>query len=84
MMKIDVLTLFPEMVEQVRNFGVIERAHRAGLFELKSWNPRDYTQDVHRTVDDRPYGGGPGMVASMVSMAACPASQGSLNHSSPL
>ncbi len=61
-MRFDVVTLFPEMVETVTGFGVISRAEKTGLMELKTWNPREYTQDVHRTVDDRPYGGGPGMV----------------------
>lgn len=61
-MRFDVITLFPELVEQVVGCGVVQRAQRAGLFQLRTWNPRDYTQDVHRTVDDRPYGGGPGML----------------------
>ncbi len=61
-LRVDVITLFPELVRQVIQCGVTERAHRVGLFELKTWNPRDFTHDVHRTVDDRPYGGGPGMV----------------------
>ncbi|MGF1548818.1 MAG: tRNA (guanosine(37)-N1)-methyltransferase TrmD [Thiotrichales bacterium] len=60
--RIDVISLFPELVRQVVASGVTERAHRAGLFDLKVWNPRDFTHDAHRTVDDRPYGGGPGMV----------------------
>jgi tRNA (guanine37-N1)-methyltransferase len=61
-MRFDVVTLFPAMVEAVTDFGVVSRAEARGLMELKTWNPRDYTRDVHRTVDDRPYGGGPGMV----------------------
>lgn len=61
-MRFDVVTLFPDLVKQVISCGVTERAYKAGLFELTTWNPRDYTSDVHRTVDDRPYGGGPGMV----------------------
>ncbi|CAG0911376.1 unnamed protein product, partial [Cyprideis torosa] len=61
-MRFDVITLFPELVEQIVSCGVVQRAHRAGLFQLQSWNPRDYSRDVHRTVDDRPYGGGPGML----------------------
>ncbi len=60
--RIDVITLFPDLVQQVVACGVTGRAHERGLFELKTWNPRDFTEDVHRTVDDRPYGGGPGMV----------------------
>jgi len=61
-MKFDVVTLFPEMVESVANIGVLGRAVKSGQIQLNSWNPRDYTKDKHRTVDDRPYGGGPGML----------------------
>ena len=61
-MRIDVITLFPELVEQVTGCGVVGRAAEQGLLELHCWNPRDYTRDKHRTVDDRPYGGGPGML----------------------
>ena len=61
-MRIDVVTLFPQMVACVAENGVCGRALKAGLFELGLWNPRDYTHDRHRTVDDRPYGGGPGML----------------------
>ncbi len=61
-MRFDVITLFPQLVEQVTASGVVGRAADQGLIELHCWNPRDYTRDRHRTVDDRPYGGGPGMV----------------------
>jgi tRNA (guanine37-N1)-methyltransferase len=61
-MRFDIVTLFPDMFHAVRDLGVTGRAHRQGLWELVSWNPREYARDVHRTVDDRPYGGGPGMV----------------------
>jgi tRNA (guanine37-N1)-methyltransferase len=61
-MRIDVITLFPELVEQVTGCGVVGRAAEQGLLELHCWNPREYTRDKHRTVDDRPYGGGPGML----------------------
>ncbi len=60
--KIDVVTLFPEMVETVIRHGVVRRAAEKGIVELGLWNPREYTEDRHKTVDDRPYGGGPGMV----------------------
>jgi tRNA (guanine37-N1)-methyltransferase len=60
-MRFDVITLFPEMFEAMR-LGVTGRAIERGQVELALWNPRDYAQDPHRTVDDRPYGGGPGMV----------------------
>ncbi len=61
-MRFDVLTLFPEMVLSVASFGVTGKAKEQGIIELSAWNPRDYTYDKHKTVDDRPYGGGPGMV----------------------
>jgi len=61
-MRIDVVTLFPEMVVHAASFGVTGRAQERGLWQLCTWNPRDFATDNHRTVDDRPYGGGPGMV----------------------
>ncbi|MEJ2630350.1 MAG: tRNA (guanosine(37)-N1)-methyltransferase TrmD [Acidihalobacter sp.] len=60
--RIDVVSLFPELVSAVAACGVTGRAVERGLLELGMWNPRDYTADRHRTVDDRPYGGGPGML----------------------
>ncbi|MDJ0740346.1 MAG: tRNA (guanosine(37)-N1)-methyltransferase TrmD [Gammaproteobacteria bacterium] len=60
-MRFDVISLFPAMFDALRS-GVCGRAIERGLVELVTWNPRDYADDVHRTVDDRPYGGGPGMV----------------------
>jgi tRNA (guanine37-N1)-methyltransferase len=59
---LDVITLFPEMFSSVLEHGVIGRAVSDELVGFRSWNPRDYTEDKHKTVDDRPYGGGPGMV----------------------
>lgn len=59
---IGLVTLFPEMFKSLTEYGVTGRAVRDGLLQLEFWNPRDFTRDVHRTVDDRPYGGGPGMV----------------------
>ncbi|NIM71515.1 MAG: tRNA (guanosine(37)-N1)-methyltransferase TrmD [Xanthomonadales bacterium] len=64
-MHIDVITLFPEAVEALVGFGVTGRAVERGLVELRTWNPRDFADDRHRTVDDRPYGGGPGMVMTV-------------------
>ena len=61
-MRFDVVTLFPEMVVNAASYGVTGNAIENNLVGLSTWNPRDYTQDKHRTVDDRPYGGGPGMV----------------------
>ena len=61
-MKIAVITLFPEMLDAVSRVGITGRAVERELLEIQTWNPRDYATDRHRTVDDRPYGGGPGMV----------------------
>lgn len=69
-MRIDVVTLFPEMVQRLLDFGVTGRAHQRGLLQLECWNPRDYAKDKHRTVDDRPYGGGPGMVMKVEPLRA--------------
>jgi len=69
-MDIHVLTLFPEMVQGASGFGVIGRALEGGLADVRVSNPRAYTTDVHQTVDDRPYGGGPGMVLKYEPMAA--------------
>ncbi len=67
-MRIDVITLFPELVEQVISCGVVGRAADQELLRLHCWNPREYTLDRHRTVDDRPYGGGPGMLMKVQPM----------------
>lgn len=61
-MQFDVVTLFPEMFRAVTEWGITSRAAKQGRFGLRTWNPRDFTSDNYRTVDDRPYGGGPGMV----------------------
>ena len=61
-MWVGVVTLFPEMFQAITEYGVTGRAVKNGLISLDYWNPRDFTQDKHRTVDDRPYGGGPGML----------------------
>ena len=61
-MWIGAVSLFPEMFSAVTDVGITGRAVRDGLLTFQSWNPRDYTHDRHRTVDDRPYGGGPGML----------------------
>ena len=61
-MRIDVISLFPEMFAAVTGHGITRRAIDRQLLQLELWNPRDFTTDNHRTVDDRPYGGGPGMV----------------------
>ena len=61
-MRFDVVTLFPEMITAAASYGVTGRAIERKIVSLSVWNPRDYTHDKHKTVDDRPYGGGPGMV----------------------
>src|SRR5699024_7544416 len=61
-MHIDVVSLFPGWVEQLRNYGVVGRGLREQRLELRVWNPRDFSNDRNRRVDDRPFGGGPGMV----------------------
>lgn len=61
-MRIDILTLFPDFIRQAVAFGVLGRACERGLVEVEAWNPRDYAEGGYRRVDDRPFGGGPGMV----------------------
>lgn len=67
-MRFDVITLFPEAFQALTGQGVSARALTRGIASLHLWNPRDFTQDVHRTVDDRPYGGGPGMVMKVAPL----------------
>lgn len=69
-MNIQVVTLFPEMFSAVSDNGVTGRAIQKGLVQLGTVNPRDYTDDRHNTVDDRPYGGGPGMVMMVEPLRA--------------
>lgn len=61
-MKFEIVTLFPEMFSAITEYGITSRAVKNGLIELGCINPRQFAEDVHRTVDARPYGGGPGMV----------------------
>lgn len=69
-LRFDVVTIFPEMIREALAHGVTGRALEAGRVRLRMWNPRDFTDDPHRTVDDRPYGGGPGMVMKFAPLAA--------------
>ena len=69
-MRFDAISLFPEMFDAVLDHGITRRALDRGLYRFKAWNPRDFTHDPHRTVDDRPYGGGPGMVMMAEPLAA--------------
>jgi tRNA (guanine37-N1)-methyltransferase len=68
--RFDVITLFPEMVRDAARHGVTGRALEKGIVDLRLWNPREFTHDRHRTVDDRPYGGGPGMVMKVEPLRA--------------
>ncbi len=61
-MRIDAVTLFSEMFSAIGDYGITSRAKKNGLWSLKCWNPRDFVDDPHRTIDDHPFGGGPGMV----------------------
>ncbi len=61
-MRFDVISLFPEMFDAITKFGITSRAQARNIYSVNVINPRDFTQDNHKTVDDRPYGGGPGMV----------------------
>ena len=61
-MRIDVISLFPDFIESSTRIGVVGRARERGLIEIATWNPRDFASDNYRSADDRPYGGGPGMV----------------------
>ena len=64
-LKIAVISIFPDMFGAIADFGITSRAFKQGLVELKTWTPRDFAHDRHSTVDDRPFGGGPGMVMMM-------------------
>ncbi len=69
-MQVQVVTLFPEMVSNIAEFGVVGRAVDRGLLSLQCRNPRDFATDVHRSIDGRPYGGGPGMVMKYAPLEA--------------
>src|SRR5690606_39644632 len=69
-MRIDVVSLFPGFIAQCAAFGVTGRALERGLLSLNGWNPRDYAEANYRRVDDRPFGGGPGMVMMIDPMRA--------------
>jgi len=67
----DVITIFPEMLDALIDHGITRRALEEKVFELRTWDPRDFTTDNYRRVDDRPYGGGPGMVMMAEPLQAC-------------
>lgn len=69
-LQIGVISLFPEMFSAIVEQGITGRALKQSLYSIQCWNPRDFTEDKHRTVDDRPYGGGPGMVMKVEPLRA--------------
>ncbi|MFZ5724144.1 MAG: tRNA (guanosine(37)-N1)-methyltransferase TrmD [Pseudomonadota bacterium] len=80
-MRIAVVTIFPDMLGAVTGYGITARAVKQGKLQVTGVNPRDFTRDVHKTVDDRPFGGGPGMVMKIeplrdATVAACNAVEG--------
>ena len=84
-MRIEVVTLFPEMVHALLGFGVTGRAAERGVLRVGAWNPRDYATDARGTVDDRPFGGGPGMVMQVEpSRAAIRAARQTAGHDAPV
>lgn len=70
-MRVDVISLFPEFVAQIAGHGVVGRALERGLLAIHGWNPRDHAEGGYRRVDDRPFGGGPGMVMLIDPLRAC-------------
>ena len=70
-MRFDVITLFPDLFDPFLSSGVTRRAFSSGQVIVRLWNPRDYAQGHYRRVDDRPFGGGPGMVMLAEPLAAC-------------
>ena len=80
----DVITLFPEMFDAIADSGVTRRALDEKVWALKCWNPRDFVTDKYRTIDDRPFGGGPGMVmkAEPLDLAITAAIQRQIEHGS--
>ena len=70
-MRIDVVTLFPDFIRDSAALGVVGRAQERGLLQVQGWNPRDYATDNYRRVDERPFGGGPGMVMLAEPLSAC-------------
>ena len=71
MTRFDVITIFPEMFDALLDHGITRRAGDAGIFALQAWDPRQFAADGYRRIDDRPYGGGPGMVMMAEPLQAC-------------
>lgn len=70
-MRFDVLTLFPELFQPFLSSGITRRAYESGLVDVRLWNPRDFAEGNYRRIDDRPFGGGPGMVMMVEPLARC-------------
>lgn len=84
-LRFDVITLFPEMFAAVTEYGVTRRAHEQGLWRLTCWNPRRYADNAYGAVDDRPFGGGPGMVMQAPPLeAAIDAAQAARGDAAPV
>ena len=84
-LQVGIISLFPEMFAAVTDYGVTGRAIKEGLLTVSVWNPRDFTHDRHRTVDDRPYGGGPGMLMMVQPLVdAINAAKQSLGEDTPV
>ena len=79
-LRVTIVTLFPEMFQALTDYGISGRAVARGLLALDLVNPRDFTTDKHRTVDDRPYGGGPGMLMKVAPLRAALAAVGEQRH----
>ena len=83
-MRFDVITLFPDFMRQCAEVGVVGRARERGLLQLETWNPRDYATGNYRRVDERPFGGGPGMLMLIEPLRACIAAARLAGEAAPL
>jgi tRNA (guanine37-N1)-methyltransferase len=83
-MRLDVITLFPDFMRQCADVGVVGRARERGLLQLETWNPRDFASGNYRRVDERPFGGGPGMLMLIEPLQACIAAARMAAESAPL
>ena len=83
-MRFDVITLFPDFMRQCADVGVVGRARERGLVEVEAWNPRDYASGNYRRVDERPFGGGPGMLMLIEPLRACIAAARAAGQAAPL
>lgn len=79
-LRVTIVSLLPEMFQALTEYGITGRAVKQGLLQLQLVNPRDFTSDKHRTVDDRPYGGGPGMLMKVAPLKAALATAGEPRH----